>query len=76
MEINSSTRLEDILKEYPWLPDELVKLDSRLKIIKTPIGKMMIKNATVSDAVKKTGLSQEVLIDGLNKMIEEHKQGS
>ena len=56
MEINSSTRLEDILKEYPWLPDELIKLDSRLKIIKTPIGKMMIKNATVSDAVKKTGL--------------------
>ena len=76
MEINNSTRLEDILKEYPWLPDELVKLDSRLKIIKTPIGKMMIKNATVADAVKKTGLSQEVLIDGLNKMIEEHKQGS
>lgn len=76
MEINSSTRLEDILKEYPWLPDELVKLDSRLKVIKTPIGKMMIKNATVEDAVKKTGLSQETLVDGLNKMIKEREQGS
>ena len=44
MEINSNTKLTDILKEYPWLPDELVKLDGRLGVLKTPVGKMMIKN--------------------------------
>ena len=45
MEINAQTKLTDILDKYPWLPDELAKLDGRFKIIKTPVGKMMIKNA-------------------------------
>ncbi len=42
MEINAQTKLTDILDKYPWLPDELAKLDGRFKIIKTPVGKMMI----------------------------------
>lgn len=50
------------MAEYPWLPDELIKLDRRFKIIKTPIGKMMFKNATIADAVQTTGLQEDVLI--------------
>lgn len=73
MEINSNTKLTDILAQYPWLPDELVKMDSRFKIIKTPIGKMMLKNATVADAVEKTGLSQDVLLAELQKLIDARK---
>lgn len=73
MDINSKTKLSDILAAYPWLPDELVKIDGRFKIIKTPIGKMMIKNATIADAVKKTGLEENVLISELNKIIDAHK---
>lgn len=72
LEINNNTKLSDILKKYPWLPDELIKLDGRFKIIKAPIGKMMIKNATIADAVKKTGLQENVLIAELNKIIESH----
>ena len=72
MEINSSTKLTDILDKYPWLPDELVKIDSRFKIIKTPFGKMMIKNATVADAVDKTGMSEQALRAELQKLIEKH----
>ncbi len=55
MEINAQTKLTDILDKYPWLPDELAKLDGRFKIIKTPVGKMMIKNATIADAVSLQG---------------------
>lgn len=72
MEINSQTKLTAILDKYPWLPDELTKLDSRFKIIKTPIGKMMIKNATIADAVQKTGLQENVLIAELQKLIAAH----
>lgn len=72
MEINRNTKLNDILIKYPWLPDELIKLDSRFKIIKTPIGKMMLKNATIADAVQKTGLQEEVLITELKKIIASH----
>ena len=46
---------------------------SRFKIIKTPIGKMMLKNATVADAVEKTGLSQDVLLAELQKLIDARK---
>ena len=72
MEINRNTKLNNILAEYPWLPDELIKLDSRFKIIKTPIGKMMLKNATFADAVQKTGLQEDVLITELKKIIASH----
>ncbi len=72
MEINSNTKLKDILDKYPWLPDELIKIDKRFGIIKTPIGKMMLKNATITDAVKKTGLQENVLLSELKKMIESH----
>ena len=74
LEINNNTKLNDILENYPWLPDELIKLDGRFKIIKTSIGKMMIRNATIADAVKKTGLQEDVLIAELNKIIESHGQ--
>ena len=60
------------MKEYPWLPDELIKIDGRFKIIKTPFGKMMIKNATIADAAEKTGVHEKVLIAELNKLIEAH----
>ncbi len=33
---------------------------------------MMIKNATIADAVKKTGLQEDVLIAELNKLIAAH----
>ncbi|MBR1481852.1 MAG: hypothetical protein IJ598_02660 [Ruminococcus sp.] len=72
MDINSNTKLSDILAAYPWLPDELVKIDGRFKIIKTPIGKMMIKNATVKDAVAKIGLPEETILQQLRQMIQAH----
>ena len=72
MEINRNTKLNDILIKYPWLPDELIKLDRRFKIIKTPVGKMMLKNATIADAVQKTGLQEDVLVTELKKIIASH----
>lgn len=73
MDINMNTKLNDILAKYPWLPDELIKIDGRFKIIKTPVGKMMLKNATVKDAVEKTGLSKDSLLEHLNRLIESHQ---
>ena len=72
MEINRNTKLNDILIKYPWLPDELIKMDGRFKIIKTPIGKMMLKNATIADAVQKTGLQEDVLVTKMKKIIASH----
>lgn len=43
MDINSNTKIADILSQYPWLLDELAKINDRFKMAKTPIGKMMLK---------------------------------
>lgn len=74
MDYNSNSKLTDILSQHPWLPDELVKIDGRFKIVKTPIGKMMIKNATVSDLSKKTGIPENILLDKLDELINEHEK--
>lgn len=73
MDYNNNSKLTDIIAKYPWLPDELIKIDSRFKIVKTPIGKMMIKNATVADLSEKTGLSTDTLLEKLQTLIDTHE---
>ena len=72
MEFNGNTKLTDILNEFPWLPDALEKLDGRFKIIKTPVGKMMIKNMTISDMSKKINFPENDIINQLKQMIADH----
>ena len=74
MNYNNQTKLTDILAEYPWLPEELIKLDSRFKIVNTPIGKMMIKNATLADLSEKAGLSTDELLQKLREMVDRHNR--
>lgn len=74
MNYNDQTKLTDILAQYPWLPEELIKLDSRFKIVNTPIGKMMIKKATVADLSEKAGLPTEELLKRLQEMVDKHNK--
>ena len=72
MEINERTRLKDILAAYPWLPEALIQMDGRFKIINNPIGKLLIRTATVEDAAKKAGYPVDQVLEELNKLIEKH----
>ena len=74
MEFTANTKLTDIMEAYPWLPDELIKMNSAFGIVKTPIGKMMIKNATLTDLSKKIGITDDEVIEQLRKMIDEHEE--
>ena len=67
MEFNSNTLLTDILKAYPDLPNKLIKIDERFNVLKTPIGKMMIKGKTIADASK----TVDVPVDELLKQLRE-----
>ena len=73
MEINEQTKLKDILAAYPWLPDTLIQTDGRFKIINNPIGKMLIRTATVEDAARKAGYPAGQVLEELNKLIEKHQ---
>ena len=72
-EINENTRLKDILAAYPWLPEELIKIDSRFKIINNPIGKMLIRTASVKDAAQKAGYPVDRVLEELKQLLAKHE---
>ncbi|MBQ6256275.1 MAG: hypothetical protein IJP78_11080 [Clostridia bacterium] len=73
MEINERTKLKDILAAYPWLPEALIQMDGRFRIINSPIGKLLIRTATVGDAAKKAGYPVNQVLDELQKLIAKHE---
>ena len=73
MDINSNTKVADILSQYPWLLDELTKVSDKFKMAKTPMGKIMLKKATVADMSKKSGIDENTLINKLNEIIHSHE---
>lgn len=73
MNITNNTKLSEIMKEYPWLLDEAVKIDDGFKILNNPIGKMFIKNATIQGLSEKAGIDPNVIISQIQQMITNHK---
>ena len=72
MQYNADTRLQELVDTYPWLIDEISALDPRLKAIKTPFGRAMIRRSTVADASRISGYPVERLLQELNRVIGEH----
>ncbi|MBO5152603.1 MAG: DUF1858 domain-containing protein [Methanobrevibacter sp.] len=72
IEINENTRLTDILDEYPWIKDELPKIDKKFKLLKTPIGKVMMRKVDVSEMSRRSGMSVDEIISMLNNLIKNH----
>lgn len=70
--ITENTKLATLLEEYPWLIDEAVKTDSRFKILRSPIGKMFLKKATIGELSGKAGLSPEEIIGQVETWISQH----
>ena len=72
MIIEENTKLKDLLDKYPYLEEEAIKIDDRFKIVQSPIGKMLLKKATIKDLSDKANLEPQVIIDQIRTMIEEH----
>ena len=72
MEITKDTRLSDLLREYPWLLEEAVRIDERYKIPKTPLGRFLMRRATVAEVSRRTGYSEELLLQRIREFIARH----
>ncbi|MEE0874198.1 MAG: DUF1858 domain-containing protein, partial [Ruminococcus sp.] len=72
--VTKDTKLKDIMQEYPWLLDELIKVEPKFKLAKTPVGKMLLKSATITDLSKRAGMPEDELIENLEKFVKEHEQ--
>ncbi len=69
MEITSNTKLSDILAKYPRLMDEAVNISPKFKLLKTPMGKIMLKKATVKDISSRSGIPEREIIEKINELI-------
>ena len=72
MQLNANTRLQELADTYPWLIDTVAAQDPRLRIVKSPMGKALIKRSTIGDASRLSGYPVDDLLRELNKLIEEH----
>ena len=72
VEITPETKLMDLLKEYPFLKDELAKRNKKFKMLKTPMAKVMMRNADVNEMSRRSGMSVEEIISMLSEIIQSH----
>ena len=70
--ITPETKLSDILEEYPFIVDELPKIDKKFKILSSPIGKVMRNKVDVNEMSRRSGMSVEEIISMITKVIENH----
>ena len=74
MEITKDTKLKDLIITYPWLKDEMAKVNDKFKLLNTPVGKVMLGKATITEMSKKSGMDADVLISRISDLIKAHKQ--
>ena len=72
MTITKETKLKDLLSEYPWLKDEIAKVSDKFKMLNTPMGKIMLGKADISETSKKSGMDAEQIISNPNELIKSH----
>jgi len=73
MEITKDTKLKDLISIYPWLKDEMAKVNDKFKMLNTPIGKVMLGKATITEMSKKSGIDADAIIDRISDLIKAHK---
>ena len=75
-EINKNTKIGVLAKEYPWLIDEVKKLSDRAAKLPTPMIKMILAKATLSDVAEKVKEDPDHLIEMLKDLIVKHTNGN
>lgn len=73
MEINKETKLADLIAQYPWLKEEIVKVNEKFKILNSPIGKIMLGKATIAEMSKKSGMDVDAIIEKIKELISKHQ---
>lgn len=73
MEITKDTKLSALLTEHPWLKDEIAKINERFKMLNSPVGKIMLGKATVSEMSKRSDMDIETIIGKIKELINQHK---
>ena len=73
MGITKETKLSDLVGRYPWLREELSKVNDKFKMLNTPMGKIMMGKATIDEMSKRSGMDADAIIGKICELIEAHR---
>ena len=73
MEITKETKLADLIAQYPWLKEEMAKVNEKFKMLNSPIGKIMMGKATIAEMSKKSGMEAEAIIGKIKELVSKHQ---
>ena len=73
MEITKDTKLADLIAQYPWLKEEMAKVNEKFKMLNSPISKIMMGKATIAEMSKKSGMEAEVIVGKIKELIVKHQ---
>ena len=73
MEITKETNLSDLLGQYPWLKEELSTVNDKFKMLNTPMGKIMMGKATITEMSRKSGMDADTITGKIGELIETHR---
>lgn len=69
MELNENTRLEDLISAYPDLKTQMADINPRFRMLQTPMGKRMIRKATIAEMSERSGMPVEDLVSAIEEKI-------
>lgn len=72
LDIQSATRLQDLLERYSWLKDELPQINKAFHLLHTPLARVMLSKATVAMMAERSGMTEADLIAALKESILRH----
>ena len=73
MEITKETKLAKLIEAYPWLKEELPKINEKFHLINTPLAKVMLPIATIELMAERGEMTVDKLIEAIKAKIEERK---
>lgn len=76
IQINTQTKLSELIKTYPQLRGRLSEVNPKFKMLSTPMGNIMIPKTTVADMIERSGMSEEDLIKGITALITDIESSS
>ena len=71
---DSHTLLLEILEEHPWLSERLPQIDRRFAVIRTAPGRLLLRTMRIEDLSRRSGMSVDELLSGLEEEIKKHEQ--
>jgi len=74
MEITKETRLADLLARYPWLKEEMAKVNEKFRMLASPVGKIMIGKATIGEMSRRSNMDADTLISRIKELINQKER--